>query len=207
MHPNPSFRSVNAADNLAFARGRAFGVVAINGPDGPICSHVPFLVSDDGQHVEGHFVRSNPIVATAGQGPMPAVLAVSGPDGYISPDWYGIEDQVPTWNYIAVHLRGDLRILGPDALTGHLTRLSHQFEHRLLPKPEWLIDKVEAEALERLKRMIVPFSLQVTKVDGTWKLNQNKGDAVREAAARGLCQSDIGHELSDLGHLMENLPR
>jgi transcriptional regulator len=68
-------------------------------------SHVPFVLNANGTEAELHLVRSNPI-ARAVTGPTQAVLAVTGPDGYVSPDWYDTPDQVPTWNYVAVHLRG-----------------------------------------------------------------------------------------------------
>ena len=48
MHPNPSFRKTATADALAFATERGFGVLAVNGPEGPICAHVPFTLHDDG---------------------------------------------------------------------------------------------------------------------------------------------------------------
>lgn len=107
MHPNRAFRQTPAEQNLAFARARGFGILALNGKAGPMAAHVPFLLSDDGGSLELHLARSNPI-ARAGL-PAPAVLMVSGTDGYISPDWYGLPDQVPTWNDLAVHLRGWLK--------------------------------------------------------------------------------------------------
>jgi transcriptional regulator len=87
MHPNPAFRRTVRDRNLAFARDRGFGVLAINAPDGALISHVPFLMADDGQSAELHLMRSNPIAVAAATDPVPAVLAVSGPDGYISPEW------------------------------------------------------------------------------------------------------------------------
>ena len=102
MHPNPAFRKTAADRNLAFARARGFGVLSVNGPDGPLMAHVPFLLSDDGTMADLHLARSNAVIA-AGL-PAQAILAVIGPDAYVSPDWYGVADQVPTWNYIAVHL-------------------------------------------------------------------------------------------------------
>jgi len=63
------------------------------------------------------------------------VIAVMGPDGYVSPDWYGDPHQVPTWNYIAIHLRGTLRPDDPADMRGHVDRLSAAFEERLDPRP------------------------------------------------------------------------
>ncbi|MBC8267201.1 MAG: FMN-binding negative transcriptional regulator, partial [Rhodospirillaceae bacterium] len=123
-------------------------------------------------------------------------------DGYISPDWYDLGDQVPTWNYVAVHLRGVLRRLPDDRLRPHLAALSAQFERRLAPKPVWTMDKVAPEALARLERMIVPVAFTIESVDGTWKLSQNKPAAARIGAADALAQSDLGMMAAELTDLM-----
>jgi predicted FMN-binding regulatory protein PaiB len=104
MHPNPAFRQMPADRNLAFARDRGFGLLALNGPDGPLAAHVPFLIAPDGASLDLHLARSNAVARAAL--PAPALLAVGGPDGYISPDWYGLPDQVPTWHHVAAHPRG-----------------------------------------------------------------------------------------------------
>lgn len=201
MHPNPVYRQAPAARNIAFARARGFGVLSTNGDPAPLLAHVPFVLSPDGSLAELHLVRSNPI-AMACADSLDAVIAVSGADGYISPDWYGIADQVPTWNYVAVHLRGRLTRLPQDALRPMLDRLSHQFETRLAPKPPWRADKMTPPALDRLMRMIVPFAFRVTGIDGTWKLGQNKDDAVRLAAAGQVAAGGIGADLDALASLM-----
>ena len=200
MHPNPIFRRKPADKNLAFARNRGFGVVTITGEGGPLASHIPFII--EGTTIAAHMVRSNPIWKKLDE-PHEALLVVSGADGYISPDWYGVDDQVPTWNYVAVHIRGVLRRLPDEALLPHLQALSAQFEARL-PKSPWTIDKMNDEALAKLMRMIVPVEMSVESVDGTWKLSQNKSDEVRMAAADGLAGSDVGVELAELAALMRN---
>lgn len=201
MHPNPAFRKTAADRNLAFARARGFGVLSVNGPDGPLMAHVPFLLSDDGTTADLHLARSNAVIA-AGL-PAQAVLAVMGPDAYISPDWYGVEDQVPTWNYIAVHLRGTLVQLADDAMDGHVNALSDTFEARLAPKLIWKSTKMGDGVMDRMKRMILPFRLQITTVDGTWKLNQNKTTAARAGViaaldAQGGAAADIAQAMRDL---------
>ncbi len=201
MHPNPAFRKTAADRNLAFARARGFGVLSVNGPAGPVMAHVPFLLSDDGTTADLHLARSNAVIA-AGL-PAQAVLAVMGPDAYISPDWYGVPDQVPTWNYIAVHLRGTLVQLPDDAMDGHVNALSDTFEARLAPKPVWRSSKMGEGVMDRMKRMILPFRLQITAVDGTWKLNQNKTPAARAGViaalkGQGGAQADIAQAMREL---------
>ena len=78
--------------------------------------------------------------------PVAARIAVSGPDGYVSPDWYGIVDQVPTWNYVAVHLTGVLELRSQEEMRDLLDRQSAYYEDRLRPKPPWRTDKMTDEA-------------------------------------------------------------
>ena len=173
MHPNPAFRQEPNAMNLALCLRRGFGILCVNGEPAPMISHVPFFLDEAGTTAEIHLVRSNPIARKVQQ-PTPAVIAVNGPDGYVSPDWYDAPDQVPTWNYVAVHLRGVVHPMEADVMRAHLDRLSAQFEARLAPKRPWTTDKMSGEALERMMRQVLPFRFEVQDVDGTWKLGQNK---------------------------------
>ncbi len=201
MHPNTAFRQEPAFTNLGLCRKRGFGMLCLNGHPSPLISHIPFFLSDSGEDAELHLVRSNPIVRAVTK-PTPAVIAVSGPDGYVSPDWYDTPDQVPTWNYVAVHLRGVLHPMDAGLMREHLDRLSGHFEGRLAPKPIWKTDKLSDDALARMERQILPFRFAITDVEGTWKLNQNKTDDARRGAAEAIKQSPIGHEVETLSALM-----
>lgn len=200
MHTNPAFRQMPPADAIAVARARGFGLLCLNGDDGPLVSHIPFELAPDASHALMHLTRSNPI--TRATLPLQAMLVVSGPDGYVSPDWYGGEDQVPTWNYIAIHLRGTLAPLPPEMLRGHLDRLSANFEQRLAPKRPWTSAKMSDGAMDRMMRMILPFRLQISGVESTFKLNQNKSADQRAGAARGIRAAGIGHETAALADSM-----
>ena len=201
MHPNKAYRGPSADENLSFARNRGFGTLCLNHDDGPLLSHVPFVLSDDGHFAEAHLVRSNPILKLL-DAPKPAVIAVSGGDSYLSPDWYGLDDQVPTWNYIAVHLRGTLRQLPADDLKGILERLSGQFEEKLAPKKPWTLDKVTAETYRKLSLQIVPIRLDITDVQGTWKLAQPKPADAIARAADGIEAAGLGLNVQTIADLM-----
>lgn len=206
MHPNPAFRQEPIDRNLAFARARGFGILTVNGPEGPLAAHVPFLLNEDASFAELHLARSNPI-ARAGL-PAPALIAVSGPDAYISPDWYGphseVPDQVPTWNYVAVHLRGTLEPLSDESLRPHVDALSAQHEGRIVGKRPWTSAKMTEGALPRMMRMILPFRFKVTSIDGTWKLNQNKTPEIRARAAQALSQGNASAQ--EIAALIRGLP-
>ncbi|WP_109313716.1 FMN-binding negative transcriptional regulator [Ruegeria sp. AU67] len=201
MHPNPAFRAEETERHVTFARDRAFGVLAVSTDEAPLISHVPFLLSEDGALAELHLVRSNPIVRMLKE-PKPARIAVTGPDGYVSPDWYGIADQVPTWNYVAVHLIGQLEQRPHAELLDLLDRQSAFYEARLLPKPPWTTGKMSQDALDKMMRMIVPFRFRIDDIQGTWKLNQNKPDAARLSASEHIANDGIGSELDALQKLM-----
>jgi transcriptional regulator len=206
MHPNPAFRQVPRDQSIAFARTRGFGILTINGLDGPLAAHVPFLLDEDAAHADLHLARSNPIARA--DLPVPALIAISGPDAYVSPDWYGphdaVPDQVPTWNYVAVHLRGVLEPLPDAALRPHADALSAEHEGRIAGKRPWTSAKMSEAAMPRMMRMILPFRMRVLAVDGTWKLNQNKPADVRARAASALARGDAAAQA--IAALMRDLP-
>lgn len=177
----------------------------MNGEIRPLIAQVPFVLSPDADFADLHLVRSNPI-ARCCKKPLPAMLAVHGPDSYISPDWYQTPDQVPTWNYVSVHLIGTLEPLPMDKLTDVLSRLTQQFEAQLAPKPIWTHEKMSAGVFEKMQKMIVPFRLHIEDVESTWKLNQNKSDDARTCAADAVESSGIGTNTEDLARIMRSLP-
>jgi|SRR6056297_517957 len=205
MHPNPAFRKADMARNIAFAREQGFGLLAVATGEAPLISHIPFLLSEDGTRAEFHLVRSNPIARLL-SAPLPARLAVQGPHSYVSPDWYGVGDQVPTWNYVAVHLVGEVRLQPQEHMRDLLDRQSSQFEARLAPKPEWRAEKMTPEVRDRMMRQIVPCTMQVEEIASTWKLGQNKPGDVRQRAAGPLEAAGLGQEVAMLARLMRAPP-
>lgn len=201
MHPNSVFHSDDQATGIAFVRQRGFGVLTIQGPDSIMASHLPFVTETT--HLDFHVPRSNAIGRLLRQdGPREALMIVSGPDGYISPDWYWVEDQVPTWNYIAVHLRGEVALRDPETLHGHLEQLSATFEDRLKPKKPWVMDKMTDGVAEKMMKMLIPMRFTIRTIEQTWKLGQNKSDTARQGAAAGLEATGFGHEPATLARHM-----
>ena len=205
MHPNPAFRGTPVPDARAFARARGFGVLTIPDSASVLAAHVPFVLDDGGDRLEAHLVRSNPIARRLKDGPTEALLVVSGPDAYISPDWYGEADRVPTWNYIAVHLRGRLSLKPHETMRDHLDRLSAAFEEQLRPKTPWTAAKMTPDVLDRMMRQIVPVEVTGISIDSTFKLNQNRTDAARERAAAHLSPDTPGQETAALAAMMRSL--
>jgi transcriptional regulator len=204
MHPNPIYRRAPNDHAIAFVRDRAFGQLTIHADEGLLAAHVPVLLSEDARTLDLHLVRSNPI-ARALKVSQDALLSITGPDGYVSPDWYGVNDQVPTWNYTAVHLRGTLELLEQSVMHDMLDRQSAHFETQL-PKAPWTTDKMTPDVLEKMMRQIVPCRMSVDDLKSTFKLNQNKPDEVRLRAADAMEASNTGQETAALAALMRNPP-
>lgn len=186
MYVHPAFKSDEQAA-WDFVRARAFGaVVAVEGGK-PAASHVPLLVdcTSGAGRVQFHVARVNPLHEIIARAPQ-VLVTVSGPDAYISPDWYVSPQQVPTWNYVAVHLTGKARILPPEAGFGHVEALSHQFEVRLAPKKPWAMSKVPEAKLSAMLRAIVVLEVEVESIEASWKLSQNKSPSDRYEVARML---------------------
>ena len=205
MHPNRAFRQIADNDIIGFVRARSFGVLTLAGTNQPLASHLPFVLNGDATRIEAHVVRSNPIaplLRDTGPDGAEALLIVSGPDGYVSPDWYGIDDQVPTWNYVAVHVRGRVHQAPDDEIVTHLETLSAQFETRLAGKAPWRLDKLSDGKLASLAGMISKIRMEIGDMTGTWKLSQNKPDAARHRAAGEMQRCDVGSETEKLARLM-----
>lgn len=204
MHLNTVFRRAPDEHALAFVRERSFGQLTISGPDGLLAAHIPVLLSEDGTTLDLHLVRSNPIARALSE-PQQALLTIMGPDGYVSPDWYGADDQVPTWNYVAVAMRGTLEKLDHDMIRDTIDRQSAHFENQL-PKTPWTSAKMTPEVLGKMMRQIVPCRMTITGLQSTFKLNQNKSDDVRLRAAAAMTDSGIGMETAHLAELMRAPP-
>ncbi len=204
MHPNPIFRNTETNLSLDFANEISFGTVCISAEPTPLLSHIPFQLNADRTAIDLHLVRSNPISRALVKSQRQATLSIMGPHGYISPDWYGVEDQVPTWNYVAVHISGTLTLMDQSTLPNVIDGLSDHFETQLAPKPVWKMDKVDPDVMTKMQRQIVPCRLDITQVESTWKLGQNKTDTARHAAADQLEQSTIGSNTPHLAALMRS---
>ncbi|HYD14230.1 MAG TPA: FMN-binding negative transcriptional regulator [Allosphingosinicella sp.] len=178
MHPNRVFAWEDRDAMLAFVADIAFATIAA---EGPVLVHAPVLVAGP-DRIRFHVSRGNRAKLEGRR----AIISVLGPDGYVSPDWYGVDDQVPTWNYLAVEAEGPLRRLNEAELADLLDGLSAAHEARLTPKPAWTRGKMSPGLFEGMLKAIIGYELGIEALRGTRKLGQNKDKAQRRAAAAGL---------------------
>lgn len=170
--------------------------------------HLPLLWDRgpaDGAHgtLRGHVARANPVWREAAGSEMLAVF--SGPQAYVTPSWYPSKAAnakvVPTWNYAVAHLRGRLRVTEDAAwlraLVGRLTDT-----HEAARAQRWQVDDAPADYIEQMLRAIVGIEIEVTSLQGKWKLSQNRSAADRAGVAAGLEALD-----SDAARAMAGLVR
>ena len=201
MYTPPLFKQDRAA-SLKFAEERGFGTICAWNGTRPVASLLPFYLNhaaDGTLQVLFHVARHNPLLKFA-DGATPWLLAVNGPDAYVSADWYVSPDQVPTWLYQSVHLTGAVRVLSDDELAVQIDTLSAKFENWLLPKKPWVSAKMTPARLEAMKKAIVGLIMTVEDVEGSFKLNQHKSEADYAAVAGALEQRpDTGsQQIADL---------
>ncbi|UIJ46830.1 FMN-binding negative transcriptional regulator [Sphingomonas cannabina] len=184
MHPNPAFHWEDRDAMRQLVAEIGFGALFAGTPDGPRVAHVPMVWLDEAT-LAMHIARGNGIARHLDGAT--ALFSVIGPDGYVSPDWYGLgSSEVPTWNYVAVELEGTMRRMDRDELVAQVDRLSAEQEGRLAPKAPWTRAKMDPKKFDAMLNAIVGFRLEVTAWRGTLKLGQNKPEAARLGAADGL---------------------
>lgn len=182
MHPNPLFRSDDRALLEALIEEIGVGTVYLTTPDGPRAALTPLLSTGDGA-VQFHLARGNAL--TRHLDGATALIAVNGPDGYISPRWYANRDTVPTWDYVALELEGRVRRMADEGLDAFLYTLIAKHEGRTPGEP-WRAEEASPEMWARLLRGIVGFEMEVLAWRPTIKLSQKKSPEEREIIAAGL---------------------
>jgi transcriptional regulator len=158
----------------------------------PHVAHVPFVLKTDSytSSLETHVARANPIWKLLNQ--KRTVLALfQGPQAYIRPSWYPAKQEhgkvVPTWSYVAVHVRGSASTMSAmDHLLTHVRELSDEQES-MQTKP-WSVDDAPEGFISTLARGIVGITVQIAHIEGVWKMNQHRSNADREGTIDGLSE-------------------
>jgi transcriptional regulator len=161
------------------------------GGAGLAASHIPMLYTPGdapGGILRGHMARANPHWRDAVT-PCDALAIFSGPQHYISPNWYPAKQVdgkvVPTWNYIVVHAHGTLAIHDdPQWLLEIVNDLTDRHE-AASPTP-WRVGDAPPEYVQNLLKAIVGIELTITRLEGKWKLSQNRSQPDRDGVAAGL---------------------
>ena len=140
----------------------------------PLATHLSLIWRNDGTphgSLIGHMARANAHWQEL-EGAGEVLVVFSGPHAYVSPSWYANHPSVPTWNYAVVHAHGRARLLPPEALPGLLDRLSRAYEDAR-PSP-WRMAGLPADYTAKMLPAIVGFEVAVERLEGKFKLSQNR---------------------------------
>lgn len=150
----------------------------------PYATHLPLTLNREEQVLYGHFARSNPQWSDILN--QEVLVIFQGPHSYISPSWYETDRAVPTWNYVSVHVFGQIEIVeNEEVLIDSLRNMVKTYEK---PTSSYNLEKIDARYIEGLSKGIVGFRIKFSSVEGKWKLSQNHPAERRELIIKQLEQ-------------------
>ena len=190
MYRPDQFRVEDIAQMHALLRARPFAALVTAGPSGLYATHLPTVLKDEGAHgvIECHLARANPHwkdIAAGGE----ALMIFQGAQGYITPSWYPSKFEhgkvVPTWNYAIVHAYGRAVVMeNKDWLHRHVSELTKQQEQ--FQTTPWALSDAPQSYIDSMLRGIVGFRFAITRLEGKWKMSQNRELKDQIGVARGL---------------------
>jgi transcriptional regulator len=170
------------------------------GSSGLFASHIPMVLEQNGAkgRLKGHISRAN----TQWQDYTPSVEALaifSGPQHYITPSWYPEKQEtgkvVPTWNYVVVHAYGYLKVIEDgEWLMAHLKKLTHAHEAGFAVP--WQVEDAPADYIASMAKGIVGLEIAIERLEGKWKVSQNRSERDRGGVARGLAELNTTESLA-----------
>lgn len=173
----------------------------------PFVSHLPLLLEPAGQSLIGHCARANPQWRHFVQGQVVTAI-FQGPHSYISPAWYAPEpDNVPTWNYVAVHVRAKAELIDePEASYEVMRKLVDHYERKY--KTGWALPPVANEELKSLLKGIVSFRLVIESLQGKFKLSQKQSASDRRTVIEELprMMGEDGRQVAEYMKLVMGKP-
>tara|TARA_R110001592_G_scaffold77055_1_gene232201 strand:- start:12597 stop:13205 length:609 start_codon:yes stop_codon:yes gene_type:complete len=172
MYTPSHYKNENLDEVREFLKQNSFGIL-INQTDGrPWATHIPLEldVDDEGKDIlVGHISKANPQWKSF-KGNEEVLAIFNGPHSYISSSWYK-EEEVPTWNYIAVHVYGKIQILNDEAVLGSLHKLVDKYEKASTNPVS--IHNLSHKTMRQIKG-IVGFQIGITDIHATYKLSQTR---------------------------------
>jgi transcriptional regulator len=178
------FNNENRDELLNFIDSTAVATLVTAGSGGVMANGVPLLRQPGVDRLWGHLARPNPQLAEL-SAVDEVLLVFNGPHGYISPNWYGDPDLVPTWNFATVQVRGRVQVHDDMEVVRDIVRRLTQ-KHEAAFETPWSLDKMNPEKLEKMLSVIVGFHVEMDDIRGKYKLSQNRDAEDRARVIAGL---------------------
>lgn len=185
-----------------FIRQNGFGILISEGAERLVGTHIPLVLSPDGGKLHAHISKANPQWKHLNT-EKEVLVIFNGPHTYISSSWYDHEN-VPTWNYIAVHVYGKLRIIEGDELRDSLKQLTDKYEQ--YSKNPVTVEGMSPGYFERESKGVVGFEITITKTEAAYKLSQNR-DQKNHAAILQELQNRPDADSHQIAEAMKKHPR
>ena len=190
MYQPPHFRDDTRTAQHGLIRTYPLGLLITGGADGLIANPIPFLLDETGAHgtLRAHLARANPQWQALAEA-QDCLVVFQGPQGYVTPDWYASKREhgrvVPTWNYATVHVWGRARVIeDADWLRRQIADLTALRETpRAAP---WAVDDAPAPFVAAQMRAIVGIEIPISRIEGKWKMSQNRSEADRAGVIAGM---------------------
>ena len=202
----PHFTEARPAVLVAHIEQHDFGLLLSHGEAGLVASHIPFLIERHREelHLLGHLARPNSQVEDLRRAE--EVLTIfSGPHAYISPSWYAAGPAVPTWNYVDVHAYGPVRLIEDGGWLRHLLRRLSDRHESGNPAP-WRMQDLPEPYLKGMLKGIIGLDITVTRVEGKFKLSQNRPAVDRPHVIAALERRGDGDALGVAALMREREP-
>ena len=190
MYRPPHFREDRIEVLHAAIRAHPLAALVTAGPAGLEANHIPFLIEDGGEFgvLRAHLARANGQLEALRAG-AEALVIFQGPQAYVSPSWYAAKAEthkvVPTWNYVAVHCWGTPRVIDDAAwLRGLVGRLTVSRE--AAQAEPWAVEDAPADYIAAQIKGIAGLEIPIARIEGKWKVSQNRSGADRAGVAAGL---------------------
>jgi transcriptional regulator len=213
MYIPSSYAVSDRATLFAFVEQQPLGILVSSSADGtPYATHLPLLLERErGAQgtLLGHFARANPHHQLLASGTGEVLAIFPGPDAYVTPAWYPSKEEhgkvVPTWNYVAVHAYGTLRLREDEAfLRAHLDALTAR--HESAREVPWRVSDAPAPYVSQLLKAIVGFELAISRLEGKWKMSQNRPAADIDGVVEGLGASGSARDREVAGIIAARKP-
>lgn len=193
MYIPKEFKVTDPKEIIDFAKNNPFGILVQSGDLEPFGTHLPFLFreNDDQLIAEGHVARANPQSHAIRTGKT-ALIVLTGAHGYISSSVYSHQN-VPTWNYQAVHIYGTLEVMEDLELKMHLEQIVEKFEATRTKKLD--LNQLSEDMLDAYRKEIVGFRLNAYRTEAAFKLSQNRNEIDHQRIIEDLDQCPMNKDL------------
>ncbi|QDQ00046.1 FMN-binding negative transcriptional regulator [Lysinibacillus fusiformis] len=198
MYIPAAFKIKDRSEMVAVIQTNSFATLFSTYEGMPYATHLPLLFNETQDCLIGHFAKGNPQWKNIEQQDVLAVF--QGPHCYISPSWYETNQAVPTWNYVAVHVYGEIELMKNDEeLVNSFNKMIAKYEGNDSP---YSLAEVDSKLITNLNKGVQGFKVKISRMEGKKKLSQNHSTDRQQLVIKQLEEIEQSNE-QQIAHLMK----